>query len=266
MHKTPFSHKTLPGLHREVFRLGLSSSFGIDAQAYEAALERGFDYLFWVPYPTSRLRTPLRRALKARRENYVLATGPMLGYFGGSVRRSAESILRSLGTEYIDVFHLFWLGKTSAWTSATQTELFKLKEEGKVKSIGISIHDRDRANVLMQDSPIDLFMLRYNAAHPGAERDIFAHRDPNAPTRKAVVAYTATSWRKLLKKPNGWEGRSMTAGDCYRFCLSNPHVDVVLTGVDNLAQLDENMAAIEKGPLSAEEEAWMRRFGAVVHG
>ena len=35
-------------------------------------------------------------------------------------------------------------------------------------------------------------MIRYNAAHPGAERDIFPHLEARRP---AVVAYTATSWR-----------------------------------------------------------------------
>ena len=58
----------------------------------------------------------------------------------------------------------------------------------------------------------------------------------------------------------------MTAGDCYRFCLSNLHVDVVLTGPANAAQLDENLRAIERGPLSDEEASWMRAFGKVVHG
>jgi predicted aldo/keto reductase-like oxidoreductase len=45
----------------------------------------------------------------------------------------------------------------------------------------------------------------------------------------------------------------MTAGDCYRFCLSSPHVDVALTGPATRAQLEENLAAIERGPLTAEE-------------
>jgi predicted aldo/keto reductase-like oxidoreductase len=57
-----------------------------------------------------------------------------------------------------------------------------------------------------------------------------------------------------------------TAGDCYRFCLSSPHVDVVLTGPGSLAQLEENLAALERGPLSSEEQEWMRRFGQAVHG
>jgi hypothetical protein len=106
-------------------------------------------------------------------------------------------------------------------------------------------------------------MIRYNAAHPGAERDVFPRL---ARRRPAVVAYTATSWRKLLKAPRGWTGPVMTAGDCYRFCLSSPHVDVVLTGPRDVRELRENLAALEQGPLSAEEARWMRDFGARVHG
>ncbi len=61
-----------------------------------------------------------------------------------------------------------------------------------------------RAGQLAEESPLDLFMIRYNAAHPGAERDIFPHLARRQP---AVVAYTATSWRKLLKAPSKWDGR-----------------------------------------------------------
>jgi hypothetical protein len=49
-----------------------------------------------------------------------------------------------------------------------------------------------------------------------------------------------------------------------RFCLSSPHVDVTLCGARSLAELDQNLAAIEKGPLAADD-AWMRDFGKVVH-
>jgi predicted aldo/keto reductase-like oxidoreductase len=59
----------------------------------------------------------------------------------------------------------------------------------------------------------------------------------------------------------------MTAGDCYRFCLSSPHVDVVLMGPKDVGQLRENLAALDRGgPLSAEEDRWMREFGRKVHG
>jgi predicted aldo/keto reductase-like oxidoreductase len=58
----------------------------------------------------------------------------------------------------------------------------------------------------------------------------------------------------------------MSAGDCYRFCLSNPHVDVVLTGPKNRGQLRENIRDLkEKGPLSEQEMGSIREFGQVVH-
>ena len=58
----------------------------------------------------------------------------------------------------------------------------------------------------------------------------------------------------------------MTAGDCYRFCLDNPHVDLVLTGPKDRAQLEENLRCLkEKGPLSEDEKRWISDFGQVVH-
>jgi aryl-alcohol dehydrogenase-like predicted oxidoreductase len=206
---------------------------------------------------------PLCEALARDRDNIVVATGPLVGWFGGSVRRSAERNLKKLGTDYIDIFQLPWLGVGSAWTDSTLRELEHLKTSGKVRALGVSIHDRERAGKLAADSPLDLLMIRYNAAHPGAERDIFPHCDKRKPN---IIAYTATRWRKLLKAPSGWKGNVMTAGDCYRFCLSSPHVDVTLTGPASTAQLEENIKALEKGPLTPEENAWMREFGKAVHG
>jgi aryl-alcohol dehydrogenase-like predicted oxidoreductase len=263
MTTSSFSRRFVPALDREVFRLGLACNYGFDADGFERALERGVDYVFFTHMRTAHIEAPLKRALRERREKIVLATGPSVAFFAGNVRRGAERILRELSIDYIDVFHLFWLGVGSAWTDGTIESLAKLKEEGKVKKVAVSIHDRARAGRLAEESPIDLLMIRYNAAHPGAERDIFPHLAKRNP---AVVAYTATSWRKLLKAPAGWAGPPMTAGDCYRFCLSSPHVDVTLAGPKSWEQLDESLRALERGPLSAEETKWMRAFGAAVHG
>jgi aryl-alcohol dehydrogenase-like predicted oxidoreductase len=255
-----FLHRDLLG--RKVFRLGLATNYGIEEEAVRAALDRGVNYLFYT-FRSGKMLEPLRDAIKKDRDKIVVATLPLLGYFGGSVRRGAERALKNLGTDYIDVFQLGWLGVTSAWTDSTIRELEHLKESGKVRALGISIHDRVRAGKLAEESPLDLFMIRYNAAHPGAEKDIFPHLEKRRPK---VVAYTATSWRKLLKRPKGWDGPVMTAGDCYRWCLSSPHVDVVLTGPATGAQLDENLAALQKGPLADDEMKWMREFGRAVHG
>lgn len=256
-----FSTVELPGLGRRVFRLGLSGSFDLDEDGCSEALER-IQYVFWSPRMKG-LTVALRRALARDRERYVVSAGPLLGYTSGAVRRAAVAALRSLAIEYLDVFQLYWLGKMSFFTGAVQEELVRLREEGKVRLLGVSIHDRPRAGKLVEESILDLFMIRYNAAHPGAEQDIFPHL---ARRRPAMIAYTATAWRRLLRAPRGWSGGVPTAGDCYRFCLTSPHIDVALTGPRNVVELRENIAALEKGPLSPEEMLFLREFGRTVHG
>ena len=68
------------------------------------------------------------------------------------------------------------------------------------------------------------------------------------------------------RRPRGWAGPVPVAGHCYRYVLSNPHVSVCLCGPANREQLEQNLAAFDKGPLDEGEMAWMREFGRVVHG
>jgi aryl-alcohol dehydrogenase-like predicted oxidoreductase len=106
--------------------------------------------------------------------------------------------------------------------------------------------------------------MRYNAAHRGAEEDIFPFLEQHNP---GVISYTATRWRYLIRKPKGWskDDRIPTPGMCYRFVLSNPNVDVCLTSPANLKQLQENILSLRLGPLSEEDMEFMRKFGDVVH-
>jgi len=257
-----FLYRDVPAFGRRVFRIGLGTNYGIEGADLEWALEQGVNYVFWTPN-ARRVTKSLKEAIKRDRESFILASGPIIGYLGGGIRRACERLLKKLSTEYLDVFQLFWLGRTSAWTPSTIDALVSLRELGMVRAIGVSIHDRKRAGKLAEDSPLDMLMIRYNAAHPGAEWDIFPHLAKRKP---AIVAYTATRWRGLLKRPKGWNGPVMTASDCYRFCLSNPHVDLVLTGPKTRQQLQENLHNLrEKGPLSEEENRWIRDFGQIVH-
>ena len=257
-----FLYRDVPALGRRMFRLGLATNYGVEGVDLDWALEQGVNYVFWTPN-ARRVTKSLKAAIKRGRESLVLACGPTTGYFGGGIKNVCDRLLKKLGTEYLDIFQLFWLGRMSAWTPSTIDALVSLRESGKIRAIGVSIHDRKRAGKLVIDSPLDMLMIRYNAAHPGAELDIFPHLAKRKP---AIVAYTATRWRGLLKRPKGWNGPVMTASDCYRFCLSNPNVDLVLTGPKNRQQLQENLSNLrEKGPLSEEENRWIRDFGEIVH-
>lgn len=257
-----FLHRDVPALgQRGLFRVGLSASFGLDEAGVEEALER-CQYVFWNPL-ARRVTGPLRRAIARDRGRYVVAGGPTLAYFPWQLSKYVDRARLLLGTDYLDVLQLYWLGKMSRYSQGMVDELVRLREAGKVRALAVSIHDRPRAGRLAEEGPLDALMIRYNAAHPGAEADIFPHLERRRP---AVVAYTATSWRKLLAAPPGWTGPAMKAGDCYRFVLSSPHVDVVLMGPKDVGQLRENLAALEQGALSPDEERWMRAYGRKVHG
>ncbi len=123
---------------KRVHRLGIACNFGLGPRELAAACERGVGYVFWSTKSNRKLRDVMRELLRRQRERMVVATGPTLGFFGGSVRRACEAELRRLGTDYLDVLQLFWLGKMSAWTGGTIDELVRLREEGKVRAIGVS--------------------------------------------------------------------------------------------------------------------------------
>ena len=58
----------------------------------------------------------------------------------------------------------------------------------------------------------------------------------------------------------------MAPADCYRFVLSHPDVDVCLTAPSTEARMEENLKALDAGPLDEEEMARIRRIGKHIYG
>ena len=259
-----FLHTKLGNTGMGVHRLGLSGTYWPGRRAIHRALDDGVNYFFHYGFDRQMVGV-LREVLKNNREKYVVATGAY-NYirWRQDVRRTFEKRLRSLGTDYIDVFHFLGVMKSSELPMQILEELRTLRDEGRVRAIAISTHDRKLAGELATRGALDVLMIRYNAAHRGAEQELFPHLAGHNP---GVVSYTATRWSYLLRQPRGWpkDGRVPTAGMCYRFVLSNPHVHVCLNAPTNERQLLENLAAIRQGPLDEEEMQFMRAFGDAVH-
>jgi aryl-alcohol dehydrogenase-like predicted oxidoreductase len=256
-----FLEGTLGHTGFSVFRLGLSGSKWPGVAALRTGVDAGMNYLFWF-YWDRHMTQALREVLPGHRDKYFIATG--VGNLGPwLVRRGLEDCLRKLRTDYLDVFHIFWLS-AGRLSPRTLDVLRRAKEEGKIRAIAVSTHARRYAGELVRDGKLDVLMMRYNAAHRGAEEEIFPHLPASNP---GVVSYTATRWGRLLRRPRGWpeSERVPLAGDCYRFVLSNPHVDVCLTCPGNARELSENLAAVARGPLASDEMDLMRRFGDLVH-
>ncbi len=259
-----FLHATLGKTGLKVFRLGLSGTYRPGKNVIHKAIDAGVNYFFCYGFDGQMTKT-LREEFKTKREKLVVSTGAYNLLIGHpNLRRTLEKRLRQLGTDYIDVFLFLGVTKSKHIGEKELDEMRRFREEGKVRAIGMSCHDRKLIGKLVAEGTIDVTMMRYNAAHRGAEEDIFPYLSAHDP---GVVSYTATRWGFLLRRPRGYpkDAPIPTPDQCYRFVLSNPNVDVCLTAPRNARQLEENLAGLGKGPLSSEEMAFMHNFGDIVH-
>ncbi len=261
-----FSEKRILGrTGLSVGRLGLAGGYGVPGAAVEKAFnEYGINYFYWSTPRKSGMREGLRNLVKNNREKMIIVL-QSYDHLGLTVKRSVQKGLKTLGIDYADVVLL----GLHNWNPSRKVinGALKLKERGLVRFIAMSGHNRKLFGEIAQqdDSPIDIFMVRYNAAHRGAEDDIFPYLSED--NRQGMTTYTATRWGALLKSrkmPPGEE--PLTASDCYRFALSNPNVDLCMMGPASLHEMEEGVSALEKGPLSNQEMERARKIGNYIHG
>ncbi|MGD0435398.1 MAG: aldo/keto reductase [Bryobacteraceae bacterium] len=246
----------------DVGRLGLAASFGVPSAAVEQAFERGANYLYWGSFRRGGFGQAIRN-LKPRRDRMVLVL-QSYSRVAALVAPSVEIALRRVNFEFADVLLL------GLWNHLPPRRILdaaaRLRERGLVRHIAVSTHHRPLVEQLAADPDIGIVHVRYNAAHTGAEREVFPVLASRSESPGAV-AFTATSWRQLMNPRNVPPGeRVPTAADCYRFVLSNPSVDVCMSGPASADQAEQAFRAIDAGPMNEEELAWMRRVGNHIHG
>jgi aryl-alcohol dehydrogenase-like predicted oxidoreductase len=259
-----FTRTTLGKTGIAVHRLGLSTSYWPGKRTIYKALDEGVNYFFGFGIDLQ-LSWALRDILGQKRKDIVIATGVynlVIGY--PNLRRSLEKRLRQFGTDHIDVFLFLGVMKEREFPDEVREELLRFKEEGKVRAIGLSTHDRKFAGRLAAEGSMDVLMIRYNAAHRGAEQDIFPYTKERNP---GITSYTATRWTYLVRRSKKWPAEKPvpTPGQCYRFVLSNPNVHLCLTAPRNLRQFEENLQSLSAGPLHEEEMKLMHNYGDMVH-
>jgi aryl-alcohol dehydrogenase-like predicted oxidoreductase len=257
----PFAPRTLGRTGLTVGPLGLSATYGVPTAAVERAFDEGMNYLYWGSYRRPAFGRALRN-LARQRERMVLVVQSYWPFAGG-ITRSLERSLRQLGFSLADVLLL------GMWNRPVPERIRaacrRLRERGLVRHVAISTHNRSVIPMVALDPDIDVFHVRYNAVHTGAERDVFPHLPADNPP--GIVSFTATSWKQLLGHRRIPQGeRVPTAGDCYRFVLSHPAVDVCMTGPATSEHVDHALAAIRRGPMDEDELAWMRRVGRAIYG
>ena len=256
-----FQHATLGRTGLRVGRLGVAASYGVPAAAVERAFEHGVNYFYWGTFRRGGFGEAVRH-LAPQRDRFVLVI-QSYARIARLIGWSLERALRELRLDHADILLLgLWSGPVPARIMDASR---RLQARGLVRFLACSSHNRQWIAQIVAGKDADVIHFRYNAVHTGAEFDIF----PSIPSVEppGMVSYTATSWGQLMnpnKTPQN--EKTPTAGDCYRFVLTRPEIDVCMTGPSNAQQMKQALEALRQGPMSEAELAWMRRVGTVIHG
>jgi len=126
------------------------------------------------------------------------------------------------------------------------------------RALGVSFHDRRAALAAINGGEIDVAFIRYNAAHPGAQRDVFPLLRPGLHTR--VFGFTSTAAHDPSSNLAGDLADDVWIPDItdhYRFALSRVGLDGLLWSPTQPSHIPALAAAMEDGPLSLDEEGHM---------
>src|SRR5271169_4751499 len=167
---TDWKTTTLAKTGWKVGRLGLASSYGANEHCVQMAFERGVNYLYWGSMRTAKFGLGLR-SLRSRRNEFRLVI-QSYSRVAAMVPWSLERALKSLGMDHADILLLGMWNKNVA--SAIFDQALRLRERSLIQAIAVSTHNRPLAPEIARNSDVDILHVRYNAVHPGAERDIFA--------------------------------------------------------------------------------------------
>jgi aryl-alcohol dehydrogenase-like predicted oxidoreductase len=297
----------------------IGGSWGFQAEseslaALHTAIDLGVNFIDTAAgYGDGRSERIIAKVLKERKETVYVATktppapGPWPPspycraderYSEQYLRQNVEERLRNLGTDCIDVLQLHtW---TRAWNkSPVPFEILrKLRDEGKIRFIGLSTPEHDQNSVidLMRDGYLDTVQVIYNifeqepaaqllpvAAECGVGVIIRVAFDEGVLTGKyrADTVFPDDDFRSRyfagdrleravtrvenIKEDLSGSGLSMPQA-ALKFALSPAEVSVVIPGMRNIAQAEANVAVSELPALddnliqTLRGHAWNRAF------
>lgn len=206
--------------------------------AIHKALDLGMNLIDTAPaYGLGLSEEIVGKALQGRRDKAIIATKcglvwhtdkgtyyfteydkPVYRYLGPeSIRYEVEQSLKRLRTDYIDLLQTHWQDPTTP-IEDTMGELLRLKDEGKIRAIGVSNVTVEQLEAYRRVGPVDSDQELYSMLDRRIEADLLPYcREHNI----AVLAYSPLA-QGLLTGKVGPE-REFPQGDMRR---NNPRFSV----------------------------------------
>ena len=268
-------------------RLGLGRGASVDdcISVVRTAVDLGVNFLDTAEaYGTEQIVGAAARFYD--RDKLVISTKAIFrsgGDTAETVTAKVEAALKRLGLDYVDVFnfHAVSPGTYERHRDVLAPALAKLKEQGKVRHIGITETgpndpDQKMLTQAVEEAPWEVVMLAYSLMNQGARRRIFPTTRrrgigtllmfvvrnifSNAAYRRDVIAKLVeqgTLDRAAISDgdPLGFllaDGAAESITDAaYRYARHEQGVDVVLFGTGNKAHVRANIESILRPALPA---------------
>lgn len=246
-------------------RLGLATrgTSRLTADDVRHALAHGVNFLNWCGGRGDGL-TQAVAELGPRRQD-VLVCVQLEARSAADAERELEAILQELHSDYVDVLTFYYVEELAEWEQiiapgGALSFCRQAQRQGRVRYLGLTSHQRKLAADCARTGLLDLLMIRYNAAHRGAEHDVFPVTDV---MDMPVVVYTCLRWGALLEKTPDDPPNFAVPGAAawYRFALAWSSVTVALMAPENGAELDEDLNAVNAPVLSLGEFEMLAAHG-----
>ena len=183
-------------------------------------------------------------ALEGIREDFVLATKSM-SRTRDAMAADIDVSLKNLRTNYIDLYQIHnaspeQLQQVAAPGGALEA-LLEAKAAGKIGHIGVTAHSLDTFRMALDMDWVETLMFPYNIVERQGQELIHTCAEKN-------VGF-------ICMKPLAG-GAIEDAPLALRFVCANPDVTVVIPGMADPKELEQNLAAMsDTSPLTAEEQA-----------
>ena len=191
----------------------------------------------------------LGEALDGIRHKFILATKSM-ARTKDAMAKDIDISLKNLRTDYIDLYQVHNATPADVETISAPggalEALFEAKQAGKIGHIGITAHSMDTFKLALDLDWVETIMFPYNIVETQAE--------------KLIQKCTEKNIGFVCMKPLAG-GAIEDATLALRCICANPHVTVVIPGMAEIKEIDQNIAACsDTSPLTAEENAAMVRI------
>lgn len=232
------------------------------------AHNNGINYFDTAPvYNQDRSENIYGKALKhLQRDSFFIATKGQNSKDAKEMTASIERSLKRLGVEQIDFYFLWCIIYPEQFTKARQTgqsleAIFKAKERGLIKHVGVSSHmySADVKNMI-DDGVFEFIMLPYNALNFAAREDAIRyakHSNLGTVVMNPVYGGVIPEYKDIIKIYP--DSKNSPVEDALRFCLDSQFIDITLAGMNSKEMIDEDIRYAEQAKDISEHELNQRQ-------